>query len=64
METGEPSPTEPCTIPAGIVVPPKRNILPGSSIEIMVPDKSSIYGFATSWGAVVGLICFFFAVTR
>jgi Na+/proline symporter len=64
VETGEPAPTEPCTIPVGIVVPPKRNVFADSSIEIMVPDKSSMYGFAASWGAVVGLIYFFFAVTR
>jgi len=29
----------------------------------MVPDKSSVYGFAASWGVVVGLIYFFIAVT-
>ena len=64
VETGEPTPSEPCTIPVGIVVPPKRNIFADSSIELMVPDKSSVYGFAASWIMVVGLIYFFFVVTR
>ena len=63
VETGEPAPVEPCTIPAGIAVPDKRNIFANSSIEVMVPDKSSVYGFAASWGVVVGLIYFFIAVT-
>ena len=63
VETGEPDPVEPCTIPAGIAVPAKRNIFANSSIEVMVPDKSSVYGFAASWGVVVGLIYFFIAVT-
>jgi Na+/proline symporter len=62
--TGEPVPEEPCTIPAGIEIPPKRNVFAESSIEVMVPDKSSVYGFVASWGLVGALIYFFFAVTR
>ena len=64
VETGEPAPAEPCTIPAGIAVPPKRNIFADSSIEVMVPERSSVYGFVGSWCLVGVLIYFFFAVTR
>ena len=64
VEVGEPVPEEPCTIPAGIAIPAKRNIFADSSIEVMVPDRSSIYGFIASWGLVGALIYFFFAVTR
>ena len=64
VAAGEPVPEEPCTIPAGIAIPPKRNVFTDSSIEVMVPDRSSVYGFVASWGLVGVLIYFFFAVTR
>ena len=64
VETGEPAPAEPCTIPAGIEVPPKRNVFPASSIEVMVPERSSVYGFVGAWCLVGLLIAFFFALTR
>ena len=64
VETGEPAPEEPCVIPAGVNIPPKRNVFADSSIEVMVPDRSSVYGFAVAWGVVGGLIYFFFAITR
>ena len=64
VAAGEPVLEEPCTIPAGIAIPPKRNVFTDSSIEVMVPDRSSVYGFAASWGLVGVLIYFFFAVTR
>jgi Na+/proline symporter len=57
-------PTEPCTIPAGVIIPPKHNLFPNSSLEIMVPDKSSVVGFLISWGCVGLLIYVFFALTR
>ena len=64
VAAGEPVLEEPCTIPAGIAIPPKRNVFTDSSIEVMVPDRSSVYGFVASWGLVGVLIYFFFAVTR
>ena len=64
VKTGEPAPEEPCMIPAGIEVPPKHNVFADSSIEVMVPDKSSVYGFVASWALVGAMIYFFFAVTR
>jgi Na+/proline symporter len=64
VETGEPAPDEPCTIPAGIEIPPKRTMFSNSSIEVMVPDRSSVYGFVASWALVGAMIYFFFAITR
>ncbi|MGB0606580.1 MAG: sodium:solute symporter family protein [Candidatus Latescibacterota bacterium] len=64
VESGESVSSEPCTIPDEIEIPPKNNVFADSSIEIMVPDKSSVYGFVGSWCLVGCMIYFFFAITR
>jgi Na+/proline symporter len=55
--------TEPCTLPEGAVVPPKRNIFPSSSLEIPVPSLVSVVGFLAGWAiaAVIVLIVYFIA---
>jgi Na+/proline symporter len=41
--------TEPCTLPEGAVVLPKRNLLPFKSLEIPVPTLTSVLGFLGGW---------------
>ncbi len=48
--------TSPCTLPAGAVVPPKRNILRGTQFEIMVPSRISIAGFSVACVCVALII--------
>ena len=48
--------TAPCTLPAGAIVPKKRNIFPNTSLEIMVPSRVSIIGFLVGWACVAVII--------
>ena len=61
---GEPPVEQPCTIPAGVAIPPKRLVFPNSSLEIQVPGRDAVLGFAASWGLVGLLIYGFYALTR
>lgn len=45
----------PCTLPAGAVVPERRNLLGDCDLEIPVPTRTGIVGFLAGWGCV-GLI--------
>ncbi len=45
-----------CTLPADAVVPPKRNIFPNTSLELMVPSRSSVFGFLGGWACVVVIV--------
>ena len=56
--------TSPCTLPAGAVVPPKRNILRGTRFEIMVPSKVSIAGFIVACVCVALLIGSLFLIVK
>ena len=47
---------EPCTLPEGAVVPEKRALLPGTSLEILVPSRRGILGFLGSCGLVAAII--------
>ncbi len=46
----------PCTLPAGAVVPEKRNLFPNTSLEIPVPSRLSIAGFLAGWCCVAAII--------
>ncbi|MHC4621864.1 MAG: sodium:solute symporter family protein, partial [Planctomycetota bacterium] len=46
----------PCTLPAGAVVPEKRNLFPNTSLEIMIPSPLSVIGFFVGWGCVAVII--------
>lgn len=50
---------EPCRLPEGIEAPPKRKLLPISSLEIYVPSVNIVVGFAAGWIGVVALIGLF-----
>lgn len=64
VNTEEGSPPEPCTIPEGVEIPPKRLLLSAGGLEIPVPSKMSVIGFVISWVAVGAMIGGFYALTR
>lgn len=46
----------PCTLPAGAVVPQRRNVFPNTSLEIAIPSRISIIGFLVGWGFVAAIV--------
>jgi Na+/proline symporter len=46
----------PCTLPAGAVVAPRRNLIPVASLEIPVPSRTAILGFLVGCACVALLI--------
>ena len=53
-----------CTLPAGAVVPEKRQLFPNTSIEFLVPSRTSVVGFLIGWVCVAALICVVFAIAN
>jgi Na+/proline symporter len=49
-------PEIPCTLPDDTVVPEKRNILPNTNLEFMIPSRTSVTGFLVGWGFVVAIV--------
>ena len=47
---------EPCTLPAGAVVPEKRNLFPNTNLEIAIPSRMSILGFSAGWACVAVIV--------
>ena len=45
-----------CTLPADAVVPEKRNLLPGTGLEIPVPSIVGVVGFLVGWACVAAII--------
>ena len=48
--------TEPCTLPEGVQPPPRRMLLSSFGLEIPMPSRTSLIGFAAGWLAVAALI--------
>ena len=46
----------PCTLPTDAVVPEKRNLLPGTGLEIPVPSIVGVVGFLVGWACVAAII--------
>jgi len=46
----------PCTLPAGAVVPERRNLFPGTNLEIAVPSRISVLGFLAGWACVAAIV--------
>jgi Na+/proline symporter len=46
----------PCTLPAGAVVPERRNLLPNTSLEIAIPSRMSVVGFLIGWACVAAIV--------
>ncbi len=55
VEPGEEVPA-PCTLPAGAVVPEKRNLFPNTSLEIPIPSRIGIIGFLGGWLCVAAIV--------
>ena len=47
---------EPCTLPEGVQPAPRRVFFPQTSLEIPIPGRTAIAGFAAGWACVVGII--------
>ena len=47
---------EPCTLPAGAIVPERRNIFPNTSLEIAIPSRVSVIGFLVGWACVAAIV--------
>jgi len=47
---------KPCTLPAGSVVPEKRNLFPNTSLEIAIPSRMSVIGFLAGWACVAAIV--------
>ena len=64
VDTVEDASSEPCTIPEGIKIPPKRLLFKAGNLEMLVPNKTSVIGFAVAWLAVGAMILGFYIITR
>lgn len=55
---------KPCTLPSDAVVPRKRVLFPNTSLEFLVPSKTSIIGFLLGWVCVAALILAVFMIAN
>ncbi len=53
-----------CTLPAGAVIPERRNIFPNTSLEIAVPGRTSILGFLAGVACVLAIILSVFLIAK
>jgi Na+/proline symporter len=54
----------PCTLPEGVEPPPRRQLFPGTQIEIPIPSRFAAAGFFGGWVLVVLLIAVFYWYTQ
>jgi Na+/proline symporter len=54
----------PCTLPDDAMVPPKRNVFPNSSLEIMIPSRTSVVGFLVGWAFVAAIVVTVYLIAR
>jgi Na+/proline symporter len=47
---------EPCTLPAGVVPPPRRMLTTALGLELPLPSRTSLLGFLAGWIGVAALI--------
>jgi Na+/proline symporter len=55
---------KPCTLPAGAVVPERRNLLPNTSLEIAIPSRMSVIGFLAGWACVAAIVIFVYRIAN
>lgn len=55
---------DPCTLPEGTVVPPRRNLFPSKQLEIPKPTTVSVVGFVIGWIVVAAIIAVFYLISR
>ncbi len=63
VKPGE-QPAAPCTLPEGAVVPQKRNLFPNTSLEIMIPSRTSVVGFLVGWTFVAAIVVAVYLIAR
>jgi Na+/proline symporter len=56
--------TEPCTLPEGAVVPPKRNLFPNTNLEIPIPTLTSVLGFLAGWGCAAAIVYVVYVIAK
>jgi Na+/proline symporter len=54
----------PCTLPSDAVVPPRRNILPNTNLELPIPTRTSVIGFLAGWAGVAAIIYSVYLIAR
>ena len=54
----------PCMLPEGVQVPEKRALLPGTSLEILIPSLRGVLGFLASCALVAAIIFGFIWLVR
>jgi Na+/proline symporter len=59
----EANPSEPCLIPVNSSPLPRRVFFPTSELEIPIPTKRSITGFAIGWICVISIILFVYWIS-
>ncbi len=63
VKPGE-QPAVACTLPDDAVVPPKRNILANTNLEIPIPSRISVVGFLAGWAAVAAIVVSVYLIAR
>lgn len=54
----------PCTLPSDAVVPPRRNFLPNTNLELPIPTRTSVIGFLAGWAGVAAIIYSVYLIAR
>ena len=54
----------PCTLPQGVVAPPKWSIFPGTNLEILIPSRVTVIGFLIACGCVFLIISGFYLIVK
>ncbi len=60
----EPNLKEPCTLPDRAQTLPRRVLFPNTELEIGIPSKRSITGFAAGWACVAAIILSVYWISR
>ena len=55
---------EPCTLPPGTQPAPRRVLMDWGGLEIPVPTRTSVIGFAVGWALVAAMIAGFYWITQ
>jgi hypothetical protein len=61
---GEPQPEEPCMLPPGVTPAPRRLLISAAGLEIPVPSRTSVLGFAAGWVGVALLVVAFVWIVK
>jgi Na+/proline symporter len=54
----------PCTLPQGVVAPPKRSVFPNTNFEVLVPARVTVIGFLVACGCVFSIIYGFYLIVK